>query len=213
MQDKNDHGWLRQGGTSSAEVAKTYDDWAATYNETLAAWDYRAPDYAARLLREGTPPAAVILDVGCGTGLTGAALRTAGFTGPIDGIDISPSSLREAEGRGCYRRLTSANLQALPLNIADDSYEALICVGVLTYVPDSAAVLREFARIVRPGGMVIVTQRDDLFHERNFADVVAGLANAGVFADTVISEPQPYLPDNPDFGSDIRVIYLTMSVV
>lgn len=211
MQDKNDHSWLKQGSTSSADVAKTYDDWAATYNETLADWDYRAPSYAARLLRSRIPPASVIVDAGCGTGLAGMALRAADFTGPIDGIDISPSSLQQAEQRGVYRHLATANLQALPLDIADATYDGLVCIGVLTYVPDSEAVLREFARIVRPGGTVPVTQRDDLYRERAFGETIEALADAGIFGDVVISDPQPYLPDNPEFGPDIKVIYAAMA--
>jgi len=212
MQDKDDHSWLRQGSTSSAEVAKTYDDWAATYNETLADWDYRAPGYAARLLQSHIPPASVIIDAGCGTGLAGTALRDAGFTGPIDGIDISPSSLRQAEQRDVYRHLETANLQALPLDIADDIYDGLVCIGVLTYVPDSEAVLREFARIVRPGGTVLVTQRDNLYRERAFGKTIKALADAGILGDVVISDPQPYLPDNPEFGLDITVVYAAMAI-
>jgi hypothetical protein len=36
MSGEDDHGWLKQGSTASGEVAKSYDDWAATYDETLA---------------------------------------------------------------------------------------------------------------------------------------------------------------------------------
>ncbi|MFP6746933.1 MAG: class I SAM-dependent methyltransferase [Alphaproteobacteria bacterium] len=213
MQNGDDHDWLRQGGTSSADVAKSYDDWAVTYNETLAEWDYRAPGDAARLLRTTAPSDAVILDAGCGTGLTGAALRAAGFRGPIDGLDLSPASLEEAEKQGVYRDLRQANFQSLPLALAGNSYDALICVGVLTYVPDSAGILAEFARLVRPGGTVLATQRDDLFTERRFGETLASLASSGLIANLTITEPQPYLPANPDFGDAIKVIHATMSVV
>lgn len=203
---------MKQGSTSSAEVAKNYDDWAASYDETLAAWDYRAPADAAALLRARMAATAAILDVGCGTGLTGAALRAAGFRGAIDGVDLSQESLEQAERRGLYRALERADLQALPLAMPDDAYDALICIGVLTYVPDSDAVLREFARMVRPGGTVLVSQRDDLYRDRAFGETVTALAEAGVFADVAITEPQPYLPGNPDFGSEMTVIYATLAV-
>ena len=193
-------------------MAKNYDDWAASYDETLAAWDYRAPADAAALLRARMAATAAILDVGCGTGLTGAALRAAGFRGAIDGVDLSQESLEQAERRGLYRALERADLQALPLAMPDDAYDALICIGVLTYVPDSDAVLREFARMVRPGGTVLVSQRDDLYRDRAFGETVTALAEAGVFADVAITEPQPYLPGNPDFGSEMTVIYATLAV-
>ncbi|MBL6955058.1 MAG: class I SAM-dependent methyltransferase [Alphaproteobacteria bacterium] len=212
MQDREDHHWLKQGSTASGEVAKTYDDWAASYDVTLADWDYRAPKQAADLLAARMPPASAVLDAGCGTGLVGAALRAAGFTGPIDGLDISPSSLQEAEKSGIYRSLDTANLQAPPLDIPNNTYNALVCIGVLTYVPDTEGVLREFTRLVRSGGVIVISQRDDLFMERGFADAVQGLASAGLLTDFAISEPQPYLPDNPDFGAAIGVIYVTMVV-
>lgn len=212
-EDDNDHNWLRQGSTSSADVAKSYDDWADTYNETLADWDYRAPGDAARLLQRTTASDAAILDAGCGTGLTGAALRAAGFTGAIDGLDLSPASLEEAEKRGAYRNLQQANFQELPLSLSADAYDALICVGVLTYVPDSDAILAEFARLVRPGGTILITQRNDLFAERGFADTLQSMVDAGLISDLMVTEPQPYLPANPDFGDEIKVIYATMKAV
>lgn len=212
MDETDDHSWLKQGSTSSGEVAKSYDDWADSYEQTLADWDYRSPDDAAQLLRARAAADAAILDAGCGTGLTGLALRRAGFLGPIDGIDISPSSLGEAEKHGLYRKLDTADLQKTPLAIAAARYDALICIGVLTYVPDSEACLREFARLVRPGGTVLISQRDDLFAERAYGACLSALAEAKIFTDIAVSEPKPYLPANPDFADDIRVIYATMTV-
>ena len=52
MPEPEDHDWLRQGSTSPEDVAKSYEDWAPTYDETLAEWDYRAPADAAAHLRQ-----------------------------------------------------------------------------------------------------------------------------------------------------------------
>ncbi len=212
MPGEDDHGWLKQGSTSSGDVAKSYDDWAPTYNETLEDWDYRAPGDAARLLGATVRQDAAILDAGCGTGLTGTALKAAGFTGPIDGTDISQASLDEAGGHGVYRNLFQANMQDLPLDIADNAYDGLICIGVLTYIPDSDGVLREFARVVSPGGTVVVSQRDDLFRERAFSETIQALVEAGIYTDADITEPRPYLPGNPDFGTEIKVIFAALTV-
>ncbi len=212
MRDQDDHGWLKQGSTSSAEVQQSYENWASSYDKDLAEWDYRAPLDAASLLKPSVYALSTILDAGCGTGLVGAALRHVGFTGDIDGIDLSPSSLEKARERGTYRSLRPVDFQELPLALADDAYDALTCVGVLTYVPDSEAILREFARVVRPGGVAVVTQRDDLFEERAFDRAIQGLVDAQVFVDATITEPKLYLPANPDFGSDIRVIYVMLTV-
>jgi len=207
-----DHGWLSQGSTSSADVRQSYDGWAGTYNDDLDAWDYRAPAKAAELLRDAVAPSSSLLDAGCGTGLVGQALRDAGFSGALDGIDLSPPSLEEARALGIYRDLRAANLQELPLSTGDNAYDAVICVGVLTYVPDSEAVLREFARLVRPGGVVLATQRDDLYRARAFDLTIQGLVDAAVFSEADIAAPEPYLPNNPDFGSVIKVIHAVLSV-
>lgn len=212
MQDEDDHSWLKQGSTSAADVEKSYDEWADTYEDTLEDWDYRAPQEAARLLQATVDDGATILDAGCGTGLTGVALKAAGFSGPIDGTDISQASLDEAAAHGVYRELRQADMQKLPLDIATNAYDGLICIGVLTYIPDSEGVLREFARMVRRGGTVVVSQRDDLFQERAFGDTVKALTEAGFYAEATITEPQPYLPGNPDFGDEIKVIYAVMKV-
>ena len=208
--DEGDHDWLKQGSTSSGELREIYDDWAGSYDETLENWDYRAPAQAAKMLRAQVPAGSVLLDAGCGTGLTGVALRAAGFVGPIDGIDLSPASLKRAERHGIYRTLTAVDLQALPLPISDDAYDALICVGVLTYIPDGESLLRDFSRVVRSGGRILITQRDDLFREGGYGAMFEKLAD--VVRDVTISEPQPYLPKNPDFGEEIKVIYAAMTV-
>ena len=211
MEDSGDHDWLKQGSTSSDEVRQIYDEWAIEYDETLANWDYRAPTQAAVYLRKAISVDAEILDVGCGTGLTGIALRRAGFTGPLDGIDLSPESLTQANICEVYRSLKPVDLQKLPIPHADNSYDALICVGVLTYIPESEAVVREFARLVRPGGAILITQREDLFRERGYDAMFKNLAD--VVGDITVTDPLPYLPDNPDFGSEIGVIYATMNVL
>ncbi len=213
MQNVNDHSWLRQGSTSPEDVQKSYDDWALNYNETLDKWGYLAPQETARLLLENAPAVFNrVLDVGCGTGLSGMALRNAGFTGWIDGYDLSVISLDEAKKYKIYTDLEQVNLHRLPLPAADRTYDSLICVGVLTYVPDSEAVLREFARLVSPGGVVLVSQRSDLFEERKFGETIVSLEQKGIFANPIITSPQPYLPQNPQFGSEILVHYIILPV-
>lgn len=65
---------------SSDDVKRYYDDWAAQYNQDLSAWGYQAPVIGAGLLSSGVAVDASVLDVGCGTGLTGLALHAAGFS-------------------------------------------------------------------------------------------------------------------------------------
>ena len=202
----NDHSWLTKLSTDSTETAAYYDAWAESYDETLAQWNYRSPTIVAAMLKRDVPPDGPILDAGCGTGLTGKALHAAGFR-RVTGIDISQASLDVAAQAGVYERLVQVNLQQAPLPLETGAFAAVQCVGVLTYVPDTAAILREFCRVVRPGGLVAFTKREDLFNERDVAGVMQTLADEGLWTPVSVSEPQAYLPGNADFADQVKVIY------
>ncbi|MDZ7829734.1 MAG: methyltransferase domain-containing protein [Halofilum sp. (in: g-proteobacteria)] len=103
-------------------------------------------------------------------------------------------------------------MQKLPLPYEDNAFDGLACVGVLTYVPDSAGILREFCRIVRAGGVMILTQRSDLLVERDFRSTLAELEADGLLAEVDVSGGMPYLPENPEFGDDVKVHYIRCSV-
>ena len=147
--------------------------------QVLASWQYEAPAKIALVLRQLLSPDSRLLDVGCGTGLSGKALLEAGFS-YIDGIDASTQSLKAAHATNAYNVLLEADLQKLPLQIANNYYDGLACVGVLTYLTDSAQILREFNRVVRSGGIVAMTQRSDLFNERKFREILSSLADEGL---------------------------------
>lgn len=164
------------------------------------------------MLRVKLSPKLAILDAGCGTGLSGKALLAAGFI-TIDGIDVSRRSLEVASMTDAYRTLRAIDLQQLPLPIPDNLYDGLACVGVLTYLTDSISTLREFSRVVRPGGVVAITQRSDLFAEREFPSVLDRLLDEGVIVQVYISEPRPYLPNNEEFSDQILVHYIGFTIV
>lgn len=205
------YGSLRDLSRNSEDVAQYYDEWADDYDEALAGWRYQAPEQVAARMRAMLGRDAIILDAGCGTGLSGRALAAAGFE-TIDGIDVSRRSLEVAERLGVYRTLRHADMQQLPLPCDDDIYDGLACVGVLTYIPDSAAILREFARVVRPGGSMVLTQRSDLLDERDFPATLAALEDEGFIQAPDVSESMPYLPDNEEFSDEVRVHYITCTV-
>lgn len=207
-----DHGGLRDLSRNSEDVAQYYDEWADDYDETLARWRYKAPEQVAARMRTALDADTIILDAGCGTGLSGRALAAAGFD-TIDGMDVSRRSLEIAERLGVYRTLQHVDMQKLPLPCDDDVYGGLTCVGVLTYIPDSAAILREFARVLRSGGSMVLTQRSDLLIERDFPATLKALEGEGLIETPDISEPMPYLPENEEFSDEVRVHYITCTVV
>ncbi len=211
-ESRSNHNTLSNISRKSDDVADYYDSWAAEYDENLGDWRYQAPERVASLLRTRLSPDSEILDAGCGTGLSGRALYSAGFT-TIDGIDISIHSLAIARTSGAYRTLQSIDMQKLPFPIPADHYDGLVCVGVLTYLPESTSTLREFCRLVRPQGIMVVTQRSDLFIERSFSRKLEKLSDEGFVGHVQISDPQPYLPDNEEFSDQILVHYITCKVL
>jgi predicted TPR repeat methyltransferase len=199
--------WLDRGTSDAREVADRYDEWAQGYDDDLTSWSYQAPRVVADIVAARRPDAGSVLDVGCGTGLVGRALRARGLNGQIRGLDISQASLELAEQTGAYDAVEQADLQQrLPLE--DDAVDALVCVGVMTYLPEVEALWRELARVVRPGGLLVATQREDLWHSRECQGVAERLEHEGVWTPEVTG-PAPYLPDGYGGTPAVAGYYLT----
>ncbi|WP_193181694.1 class I SAM-dependent DNA methyltransferase [Nisaea sediminum] len=190
-----------------SENAESYDAWADSYDRELADWGYEAPERAADLLKEHLAgfETARILDCGCGTGMTGAALRAAGAGGELIGFDASRDSLDAARVKKVYDRLDYADLNER-LALGDESVDGILCIGVLTYLEEEP-IFREWLRVLRPGGVVVFTSRDDFWQSRGIADMLARLEAAGHWTERHVSPPMPYLPGNPDFADKVRAIY------
>ena len=192
---------------SGAVNAESYDTWASDYDRELANWGYEAPEQAAGLLKghlhdfENAP----ILDCGCGTGLTGAALRAAGARGELTGLDASRTSLETAKQKAVYDRLEYTDLnKRLPLD--DASVDGILCIGVLTYLEEEA-IFREWLRVLRSGGVAVFTSRDDFWQSRGIAEMLNRLELEGRWKALHVSRPMPYLPGHPDFANKVKAIY------
>ena len=200
------HSWLKGASTKSEDIEQYYDAWAKEYNEDLKNWEYQAPIEAAKLLRKVTPRSIKILDAGCGTGLTGIALKECGYS-DIFGIDISNESIHLAKKTSVYSGLQQLDLQRQPFPFNLNEFGAVICIGVLTYISDPVSLFKEFCRIVHPGGYIVFTHREDLVDSSNYPKIVKELERKNYWNKLLISEPKPYLPTNKDFSDEIKVIY------
>ena len=208
------HGFrsLKEGSTDSTAIKSYYDEWAETYDATLSSWNYQAPEDAADALCKHLKPGANVLDVGCGTGLFGQAM-SGRLDCVIEGIDISAGSLEITKGKGGYGRLHCHDLQVTPLPVPDDGFDAVACVGVMTYIKDEPSLLADLCRVVRPGGYILFTQRDDLWAERNFDSILEDFEHRKLWTPLKISQAKPYLPENDDFSDRIRVIQVICRVM
>jgi len=136
-----------------------YQRWAETYDQEVGVDNgYAQPARCAATLAGVADPCSHVLDVGCGTGLSGLALRDSGFT-RLDGCDFSPPMLERAAETGVYRQLFEADLNA-GLDIDGDAYDHAVAVGVFSFGHIRPDALREVLRVVRPGGAVVVGVND-----------------------------------------------------
>lgn len=126
----------------------TYDDIADWYEQRFLAHGQDTIGIDAALRGLLGPGAGVCLEIGCGTGVHAATIRALGRT-PV-GVDLSAGMLRHA-----HDRLPTAQGDATRLPVRDGAVPAVVAVMTHTDMPDYPAVLREVARVLRPGGVFV----------------------------------------------------------
>nr|WP_160000408.1 methyltransferase domain-containing protein [Roseomonas sp. 18066] len=138
----------------AAYVRDLFDQYAPRFEEDLTQkLGYRTPEALADLLREAGVPAdrsLDVLDLGCGTGLSGRAL--APFARRLEGLDLSPRMLDAARAAGGYDALHEADLlDFLPAHPA--GFDLVAAADVLNYLGALDGALAAIAGALRPGGV------------------------------------------------------------
>ena len=103
-------------------------------------------------------PCEAFLDAGCGDGRHLAALTRSGHRPRrVVGTDISERILETARVAAAplEPELVQANLEALPFE--DEAFDLVLCTQVIEHLLDPAAGVRELARVLRPGGVLVLT--------------------------------------------------------
>jgi SAM-dependent methyltransferase len=117
-------------------------------------WWYRGRRRVLAAVLDGLAlPAGIrILDAGCGSGrnMVDLALR-----GTVAGVELASSSLEEARARG-VGEVRAGSLEE-PLPFDDDAFDLAVALDVLEHLGDDRPAWRELARVVAPGGHVVVT--------------------------------------------------------
>ncbi len=143
-----------------------YDAWAEHYDtELMDEQHYVMPARAAAALAAHLADRdAAVLDIGCGTGLSGAALVEQGFAN-LDGCDLSPGMLARARELNIYGRLFEADLTKPPLDVPDYKYDAVTVVGAFSFAHVPVSAMDDILRTVRPGGYFLITTNDHYYGE------------------------------------------------
>lgn len=168
---------------TATEVRDFYDRWSEVYDEELSEAAYAQPSRCAAALSAMTPDRSQpAIDIGCGTGLSGLALREAGYT-KIDGCDLSPGMLEKAARTEIYNRLFETDLNVPPLDVPDGHYAAIAAVGVFSFGHVMADAIDEFLRIGRPGAAIVIGMNDKYYREGSVPKKLDALEAAGLIVE------------------------------
>lgn len=150
------------------EATRTlYDAWSASYETEVAEHGYATPGRVARALYKHVPDTnAPILDFGCGTGLSGLALKLAGFH-TIDGLDISAEMLAIAQSKNLYRTLQQIEAdKGIPVSIGD--YSIITAIGVIGAGAAPASVFDALINLLPKGGYFAFSFNDHTLQDPRF---------------------------------------------
>jgi len=185
------------------QTRSLYDEWAASYDEELCAAGYASPARtAAAMAAAVAEKAAPLLDLGCGTGLSGEALRDAGFT-TIDGTDFSAEMLAVAAGKGVYRDLFQGDLNT-PIPASPGEYSNAAAVGVFSPTHAPAAMIDDVVALLPSGGCFGFSLNDHALAEPGYEQRIADLVEAG--AVEVVSDA--YGDHLPQIGLKAKIYVL-----
>lgn len=146
-----------------AYVRETFNAFAVSFDARLDSLGYRVPRRLADLLGAalaarpapgGEARGLDVLDLGCGTGLSGAALTglPGGLTS-LTGVDLASAMLAEAQKRGPYTRLEQAEASAWLAAAPVSAFDVVIAADVFIYIGDMGPSMTAIARVLRPGGL------------------------------------------------------------
>jgi len=182
------------------DEAKTlYRDWAVSYDQHLEqGLHYIAPVSIVKILVDTLKDSsAMILDIGCGTGLVGTYLARHGYS-VIDGLDFSAEMLNQARNKQVYQTLIQGDLNTV-LDIPDQAYDAGISCGTFTHGHVKADALDEILRVLKPGACFACTIHREVWQSAGFDSKFSQLMASGV-AELESMNEQPFYKNAPDDG-------------
>jgi predicted TPR repeat methyltransferase len=151
---------------SSTYVQTLFDQYAPRFDGALEALAYRGPQLLLDAVMRARPSAMFVaaLDLGCGTGLAGAAFRPG--VAHLTGVDLSPGMVARCRTKAIYDRLETAELVAFlrAERAAERRYDLVIAADVFAYLYDLAPVVQAVADVLCPRGIVaftVETQEND----------------------------------------------------
>lgn len=191
--------------SGDAEMRDAYDDWADEYDQDVVSQGYVTPSRVAEALAKFVSPGEqVVLDYGCGTGLSGVALNEAGFN-HIDGIDLSQKMLDLAQRREVYRKLRLVEPdQTLETELK--KYPAVSAAGVISKGAAPASLYASLLDSMQPQAKLAFSLNDLSLADPEYSDLVKSSVDAGRVA-LLFEEHGPHLAKyDHNSGSTVYVV-------
>jgi len=147
----------RLGGSDPATqalhgyVRTLFDQYAPRFDRALADLSYSAPALLRDAVTKHSARFGTMLDLGCGTGLGGAAFR--GHLDWLIGVDLSSKMIDEARQKGLYDRLVVGDIALFLREQPEHSAHLVIAADVFAYIADFSEVCAGVARVLAPDGL------------------------------------------------------------
>lgn len=159
------------GLTSVAQTVDHYNQWASSYDAEIARNGYALPGRMAEALAAlPTDKSAPLLDFGCGTGLSGLALKLQGFE-CLDGMDVSQEMIAQAEQKSIYRTLLQTDPTQSP-PIRTGQYALIVACGVIGSGAAPVGVLDDLTTRLSSGQRLAFSFNDTTLADPVFNDRV-----------------------------------------
>ena len=153
---------------TTEEVMKYYDEWGEKnkYNEDMVQWNYTGPKETVDTFRKyASDKDILIFDAGCGTGLVGQQLKKYDYKN-FHGVDLS-QKLLDSIPENLYQKLIRADLNQT-INVPDNTYNAVMCVGTFTFGHVKPQAIDEFIRITKKDGLICFTINEGIYKDYGF---------------------------------------------
>ena len=163
---------------STSDSRELYASWATTYDQEVVENGYATPDRVAKALKEYvSDKCTLILDYGCGTGLSGLALQSVGFEN-LDGLDVSKEMVRIAEKKSIYKSLKVFDPDT-KIPMYSEQYKIITAIGVIGAGAAPLKVFDDLFSLLPPSGFFAFSFNDHTLGDPIYEEKVEHYVDSG----------------------------------